>query len=103
MRSSCFFFAHRLPRCLASRYRYKEFFSDSDPKASEHFGRIVSEAHTARLRRYLDETKGTVVFGGETDLENKYVAPTLVRDVPSDDSLMQEYVSFCTFVCPIKY
>lgn len=32
------------------------------------------------------------MFGGETDEATKYIAPTLVRDVPSDDSLMSEYV-----------
>ena len=53
---------------------------------------MVSEAHTARIKRYIDETKGKIVFGGAADAEKRYVAPTVVRDVPADDSLMEEFV-----------
>ena len=45
-----------------------------------------------RLKRYIDETKGKIVFGGQADVEKKYVAPTVVKDVPLDDALMEEYV-----------
>ena len=41
----------------------------------------------------LDDTKGTVILGGDTDRETKYVAPTVVRNVGSDDSLMSEWVT----------
>ena len=45
-----------------------------------------------RIKRYLDNTKGKVVLGGQVDIQKKYVAPTVVRDVPVNDSLMEEYV-----------
>ena len=40
----------------------------------------------------LTSTHGTVVFGGpaESDVDDKYIAPTLVKDVKGDDVLMQE-------------
>lgn len=53
-------------------------------------GRIVNERHIDRLKNLLDNTKGTIVFGGEIDRDTKYVAPTLIRDVKRDDSLMSE-------------
>ena len=43
-----------------------------------------------RIKRYLDNTKGKVVLGGQVDIQKKYVAPTVVRDVPVNDSLMEE-------------
>ena len=74
-----------------SHSRYKSFYGD-DPSESDSFARIVSEAHTMRIKRYLDDTKGKVVLGGQVDIQKKYVAPTVVRDVPVNDSLMEEYV-----------
>ncbi|TFY68036.1 hypothetical protein EVJ58_g1258 [Rhodofomes roseus] len=64
----------------------------TDPKTSGMLGRIVNERHVERLQNLLDNTKGTIVFGGEIDKEARYVAPTLIRDVKADDSLMSEEI-----------
>lgn len=32
------------------------------------------------------------MIGGEVDVKERYVAPTLVKDVKGDDSLLSEYV-----------
>ncbi|KAH9934346.1 NAD-aldehyde dehydrogenase [Fomitopsis serialis] len=64
----------------------------TDPKQSGMLGRIVNERHVERLKNLLDNTKGTIVFGGETDKDARYVAPTLIRDVKRDDSLMSEEI-----------
>ena len=37
----------------------------------------------------LDKTSGTIVRGGDTDVEVKFMAPTIVKDVRPDDSLME--------------
>ncbi|KAI0659649.1 NAD-dependent aldehyde dehydrogenase [Cubamyces menziesii] len=70
---------------------YKAFYPDG-PKNSDSFCRIVSEAHAARIKNLIDQTKGTVVFGGDADISERYVAPTVVRDVPLDDPLMRDEV-----------
>ncbi|KZT65563.1 aldehyde dehydrogenase [Daedalea quercina L-15889] len=62
----------------------------TDPKTSGQMARIVNERHTKRLKQLLDDTKGTVVFGGTVDIAAKYVAPTLVKNVKRDDALMSE-------------
>ena len=67
------------------------FFPDG-PAKSDSLGRIVTSAHTQRIKNLIDGTKGTVVFGGDADVARKYIAPTLVKDVPGDDSLMSECV-----------
>lgn len=61
-----------------------------DPKTSGMLTRMVNTGHAERLKRLLDNTNGTVVFGGEVDVEKKYVEPTLVKDVRGDDSLLSE-------------
>ncbi|KAJ3558601.1 hypothetical protein NM688_g822 [Phlebia brevispora] len=70
---------------------YKSFYP-VDPSSSDSFSRIVSEAHTKRIKRYIDETKGKVVVGGQADVEKRYIAPTIVKDVPLDDSLMEDEI-----------
>ena len=61
-------------------------------RESESFSRIVTEGHARRIKGMLDATGGTVVCGGETDVEKRYVAPTIVRDVKEGDSLLSECV-----------
>ena len=40
----------------------------------------------------LDATRGKIVIGGERDLEDLYIAPTVVTDVTAEDSLMTEEI-----------
>ena len=69
----------------------KRYYGDS-PLASVHYGRIANEGHFHRLKKLLSTTSGTVAFGGEMDEEKLQIAPTLIRDVPENDSLMSEEV-----------
>lgn len=66
-----------------------EFFG-SDPKASESYGRIVSPHHFARVSSLMEG--GTAVIGGETDAENRYIAPTVLLDVNPDAQIMKEEI-----------
>jgi aldehyde dehydrogenase (NAD+) len=67
----------------------REFYGD-DPKQSPDFGRIINERHHARLTRLLGDTD--VVTGGETDVSDRYVAPTILKNVGEDDAVMQEEI-----------
>lgn len=62
----------------------------ADPKASGDYGRIVSERHFERLSGLL--ASGTTVSGGQTDAAQKYIAPTVLADVPRDAPVMQEEI-----------
>ncbi|KAI0649636.1 NAD-dependent aldehyde dehydrogenase [Trametes meyenii] len=68
---------------------YHEFYPEG-PANSESFGRIVTEGHAARLQKLLEKTRGSVVFGGDSDVSARYVAPTLIRDVRMDDPLLED-------------
>ncbi|KAF7970549.1 hypothetical protein HWV62_23721 [Athelia sp. TMB] len=73
----------------ALKARYAEFYPDGAAK-SESFSRMITGRHFERLKGLLEATKGTIVVGGETDASQKFIAPTIVRDVKFDDSLMQD-------------
>jgi len=65
-------------------------FYVGDMKNSEDYGRIVNDMHFNRLSEYLKE--GDIIFGGDTDPDRLYIAPTLVDNVPTDGKLMQEEI-----------
>lgn len=53
---------------------------------------MATDVHFKRVKSMLDATKGKVILGGETDEAQKYIAPTVVRDVTPEDSLMVEEI-----------
>jgi aldehyde dehydrogenase (NAD+) len=67
-----------------------EVMYGADPKASPDFGRIVNQRHFARIEALIDPAK--VAFGGRTDAAERYVAPTVLKDVTLDDAVMQEEI-----------
>ena len=67
----------------------RAFYGD-DPQQSPDYARIVNERHHARLTRLLDNAD--VVTGGETDISDLYIAPTILKDAVEDDAVMQEEI-----------
>jgi len=67
----------------------REFYGD-DPKQSPDFARIINERHHARLVRLLDGAD--VATGGETDASERYIAPTILKNVKEGDEVMKEEI-----------
>ena len=67
-----------------------EKFYGNNPKESKDYGRIVSEKHTSRLLKLIDNNK--VVFGGEVDVKNRYIAPTIMNNVQWTDKIMEDEI-----------
>ena len=67
----------------------REMYGD-DSSTSPDYGRIVNRHHFDRLTALLGE--GRIVFGGETDPENLFIAPTGITDVPLDGALMADEI-----------
>jgi len=65
-------------------------FYGRDPQRAEDYGRIISDRHFQRLVELIDEDK--VAVGGQTDPADRYIAPTILRDVTLDDAVMQEEI-----------
>ncbi|MEU4797646.1 aldehyde dehydrogenase family protein [Streptomyces sp. NPDC023327] len=61
-----------------------------DPQASEAYGRMVNERHFDRVSALLGS--GTTVFGGRTDRDDLYIAPTVLAGVRGDDPVMGEEI-----------
>lgn len=68
-------------------------FYGPDPSQSPDFARIIDERHFDRLTSLIDkEDESKIVVGGGSDRSTRYIAPTVVRDVDSDSTLMDEEI-----------
>ncbi|XP_067916286.1 aldehyde dehydrogenase family 3 member B1-like [Heterodontus francisci] len=67
-----------------------ESFYGKEPKDSPDYSRIISDHHFNRLQQLLQ--CGQVVIGGDTDKEDRYIAPTVLTDVQECDAVMQQEI-----------
>lgn len=67
-------------------------FYGKDVQRSEDFGRIVNERHFSRLTKLLTEQQQNIIFGGTTNKDTLYVAPTIIDNVDLDSEIMQEEI-----------
>lgn len=67
----------------------KKMYGDN-PRESPDFARIISDRRFQSLERYLKE--GRIIWGGETDATERYIAPTLIEDVNGEDAIMKEEI-----------
>jgi len=66
-----------------------EFYSN-DAKESENYGRIVNKRHWQRIQK-LKGTCEVAVGGGDIE-EDRYIAPTILKNVQLSDAIMQEEI-----------
>ncbi|MGD0708884.1 MAG: aldehyde dehydrogenase family protein [Anaerolineaceae bacterium] len=66
-----------------------EFFGD-DPRQSIEYGRIINLKQFDTLAAYLAD--GEIVTGGQTDRDERYIAPTILKNVSPDASVMQSEI-----------
>jgi acyl-CoA reductase-like NAD-dependent aldehyde dehydrogenase len=73
----------KLQECIVNFY-------GTNPQTSPDYCRIVNERQFKRLQALLKD--GDIVTGGQTDLSEKYIAPTLITNVSLESELMQEEI-----------
>ncbi|TDD95990.1 aldehyde dehydrogenase [Flavobacterium cellulosilyticum] len=61
-----------------------------NPSESPDFARIVNPKNWNRLVNMMDPNK--VIFGGQTDLEKRYISPTLIEESSVDSLIMKEEI-----------
>lgn len=61
-----------------------------ETKNSEDYPRIIREVDVERLKNYFKD--GEIYFGGEYDIGEKYVMPTIIRNVNLESPLMKEEI-----------
>lgn len=75
---------------LANIKRYiQEFYSDN-PATSPDYARIINQKQFFRLTNLLQA--GEIIIGGETDAEERYIAPTVIDRILPEDAIMQEEI-----------
>lgn len=79
----------------------KEFYGE-DIKSNKEFGRIINERHMNRLNNILEQDREKIVVGGDVDFDQRYISPTILRDVTLDDSVMSDEI-FGPILPVIKY
>lgn len=62
----------------------------SNPKESPDYARIVNSKNWSRLESMIEPDK--VVFGGQTDAESCYIAPTLIEETNLDSLIMKDEI-----------
>ena len=68
-------------------------FYGVDPRKSPDYARIVNTRHLERLTGLLrDVDPGRVVTGGQFDVEDRYLAPTVIRDASWDEEVMADEI-----------
>lgn len=65
------------------------FYGD-DPEKSNDFARIINSDNVRRISSLLKT--GQIVTGGIIDEVNRYVAPTVLKEIKPDDPIMQEEI-----------
>ena len=65
-------------------------FYGNNPQDSVDFPRIINDKHFKRLSSMLQD--GTIIVGGNTDAESRYIAPTLIELDTFEHPLMQDEI-----------
>ena len=79
----------------------KEFY-EGNIKENRDYGRIINDRHMKRLSNILQKDSEKIVFGGDVDLEKRYISPTILGDVTYLDEVMEDEI-FGPIMPVIKY
>lgn len=69
----------------------QEFYG-AQIEQSEDFGRIVNDHHFNRLVNIIEDSRQQVIYGGESNADELFVAPTIILDPKLSDSVMQQEI-----------
>lgn len=70
---------------------YAERFYGSDIRRSETYPRIISDKAFERLKGYIDDAE-IIIYGGEYDPQDRFIAPTIIVNPDPKSPLMQEEI-----------
>ena len=81
----------------ALKNKIKKTFGETkeEQRNSEDFARIIDENHFNRLRNLVENTKndsGKIEAGGESDENEKYIAPTVITGLNPSSPIMQDEI-----------
>lgn len=71
------------------RKTIQEFYGEN-PETSKDYGRMITTQSTERLARLLEQEKENVIIGGQVDVPERYIAPTVLGNITWDHPSMQD-------------
>jgi acyl-CoA reductase-like NAD-dependent aldehyde dehydrogenase len=75
---------------LAALQQAVRAFYGDNPRQSADYGRLINRRHFERVTRFLSD--GKIFMGGEHDVEDLYIAPTLLTETATHAPVMQEEI-----------
>lgn len=81
--------AEQVRQELTDKIKAQVLNNDYQPGAA-HYTRIINERNFDRLLALIDPAK--VILGGNYDREKRFIAPTLLSEVTTQDAIMQEEI-----------
>lgn len=69
----------------------QEFYG-AQIEQSEDFGRIVNDNHFNRLVNIIEDSRQQVIYGGESNADELFVAPTIILDPELSNNVMQQEI-----------
>lgn len=87
-----------IKKCMT---KIKEFYG-INAQLSKDYSRIVNERHMNRLKNILDMDKEKIVYGGNIDMKDRYIEPTIIGNVNFKDACMEDEI-FGPIMPVIKY
>jgi acyl-CoA reductase-like NAD-dependent aldehyde dehydrogenase len=70
-------------------HHIEKMYGDLKAEDSE-YPLIVNERHTERIASLIDKSK--VIYGGEVDVDKRYISPTILDNITMDDDIMKEEI-----------
>jgi len=70
-------------------------FYGENPQKSEDYSRVINQRHTNRLSSLIERAKKEgveIITGGTVDVNDQYIAPTLIRNVSKTSVLMEDEI-----------
>lgn len=71
------------------RQQIQSFYGEY-PQESPDYARIINQRNFKRLQDLMDADK--ITFGGDSDIDDFYIEPTLMTEVSWDDDIMKEEI-----------
>lgn len=78
----------------ACQKKLKDFFGEQD-ELSPFQGKMINKFHASRMKRVIETSGGKIICGGEVDVEERHVQPTIILEPSKDSELMKEEIFGC--------
>ena len=75
--------------CQEVKKNFIEFFGENQ-MMHEQYPRMITKQATQKMKEIIE--KSDVYYGGDVDIDTKYVQPTILQNVTIDDLVMQEEI-----------